>query len=345
MSKTQTIIKEEIPNLDNVNKVNFMNSLISFLKENLTIAVKNYANFKGRATRKEYFSLILCFFVLLIAAAFLNIIPFLGTLILIVLVLASIVPLLAVTVRRLHDVNQPGWFALVPLAIFVLSFLKHASSYTRGLMGTPFATQILSAAFALFNAYLAYLVIQPSDKNSAYGSNENLPEPLKLEFVDAMKKIYLHNYCNFKGRASRKEYWWPVYFFYFMYAAFVNAICIIPYLGAIVSAIISIAFIIPNLALCVRRMHDINLSGFFALIPYVGLALAGILLYSGFSNPDEAFKLKVTLGFFLGFGGYIAMIVLALRVSDPKENRFGPVPEDVDVPAQDDKALVDNTNA
>lgn len=59
----------------------------------------------------------------------------------------------------------------------------------------------------------------------------------------------------------------------------------------------------------------------------------------------EAFKLKVTLGFFLGFGGYIAMIVLALRVSDPKENRFGPVPEDVDVPAQDDKALVDNTNA
>lgn len=322
-----------------------MNSLISFLKENLTVAVKNYANFKGRATRQEYFSLILCFFVLLIAAAFLNVIPFLGTLILIVLVLASIVPLLAVTVRRLHDVNQPGWLAFVPLAIFVMSFLKHASTYTRGLMGTPFATQILSAVFALFNAYLAYLVIQPSDKNSAYGSNENLPEPLKLEFVDAMKKIYLHNYCNFKGRASRKEYWWPVYFFYFMYAAFVNAVCIIPYLGAIVSAIISIAFIIPNLALCVRRMHDINLSGFFALIPYVGLALAGILLYSGFSNPEEAFKLKVTLGFFLGFGGYIAMIVLALRVSDPKENRFGPVPEDVDVPAQDDKALVDNTNA
>ena len=214
--------------MDNVNKANFMNSLISFLKDNLTIAVKNYANFKGRATRQEYFSLILCFFVLLIAAAFLNIIPFLGTLILIALILASIVPLLAVTVRRLHDVNQPGWLAFVPLAIFVLSFLKHASSYTRGLMGTPFATQILSAAFALFNAYLAYLVIQPSDKNSAYGSNENLPEPLKLEFVDAMKKIYLHNYCNFKGRASRKDYWWPVYFFYFMFAALVNALCIIP---------------------------------------------------------------------------------------------------------------------
>lgn len=85
--------------MDNVNKANFMNSLISFLKDNLTIAVKNYANFKGRATRQEYFSLILCFFVLLIAAAFLNIIPFLGTLILIVLVLASIVPLKA---------NQPG---------------------------------------------------------------------------------------------------------------------------------------------------------------------------------------------------------------------------------------------
>lgn len=331
--------------MDNVNKANFMNSLISFLKDNLTIAVKNYANFKGRATRQEYFSLILCFFVLLIAAAFLNIIPFLGTLILIVLILASIVPLLAVTVRRLHDVNQPGWLAFVPLAIFVLSFLKHASSYTRGLMGTPFATQILSAAFALFNAYLAYLVIQPSDKNSAYGSNENLPEPLKLEFVDAMKKIYLHNYYNFKGRASRKEYWWPVYFFYFMFAALVNALCIIPYLGPVVSAILTAAFIIPNLALCARRMHDINLSGWFALIPYVGLALAGILLYSGFSNPEEAFKLKITLGFFLVFGGYIAMIVLALRVSDPKENRFGPVPEDVDVPVSEDKALENNTTA
>lgn len=32
--------------MDNVNKANFMNSLISFLKDNLTIAVKNYANFK-----------------------------------------------------------------------------------------------------------------------------------------------------------------------------------------------------------------------------------------------------------------------------------------------------------
>ena len=69
------------------------------------------------------------------------------------------------------------------------------------------------------------------------------------------------------------------------------------------------------------------------------------MLYSGFSNPEEAFKLKITLGFFLGFGGYIAMIVLALRVSDPKENRFGPVPEDVDVPVSEDKALENNTTA
>ncbi|WP_454879082.1 DUF805 domain-containing protein [Sphingobacterium detergens] len=93
----------------------------------LKVVRDNYANFEGRARRKEYWMYMLAQFILILAlvivsAIFYAISSTLGGLIygIIGLVsLALIIPTLAVTVRRLHDTNKSGWFILVSLIPFV----------------------------------------------------------------------------------------------------------------------------------------------------------------------------------------------------------------------------------
>jgi len=121
----------------------------------LKVVRDNYANFEGRARRKEYWMYVLSVFVLYIGlgivGGILSIIS--DTLAMLVygvislLGLALFIPSLAVTVRRLHDTNKSGWFILVSLIPFV-----------GGL-------------------YLLYLEILEGDK----GPNQYGPDPKALE--------------------------------------------------------------------------------------------------------------------------------------------------------------------
>lgn len=90
--------------------------------------LKNYANFKGRARRREYWMFVLFNFIFAIVAFVLDFV--LGTYMMIygLYLLATLVPSLAVLVRRLHDVGKSGgWFfiILIPLvgAIWMLVLL------------------------------------------------------------------------------------------------------------------------------------------------------------------------------------------------------------------------------
>jgi uncharacterized membrane protein YhaH (DUF805 family) len=99
--------------------------------------------------------------------------------------------------------------------------------------------------------------------------------------IDWWKKVVLKNYANFEGRARRSEYW---------YFVLCNLLLIIPFymigmvgaasessalsmLGFGVYGIAALGLFIPGLAVAVRRLHDINKSGWnylFVLIPLVG---------------------------------------------------------------------------
>ena len=86
-----------------------------------------------------------------------------------------------------------------------------------------------------------------------------------VNFIEAIK-LYFTRYTDFKGRSRRSEYWW--------------ASLGIGLLGSIIGAIIpnlawiwTLAVMVPSLAICVRRLHDIGKSGWnylFILIPLVG---------------------------------------------------------------------------
>lgn len=311
-----------------------METLISYFKLAVNSVKSNYANFNGRATRTEYFSILISALFLFVVAGILLIVPVLGAIIFVLYTLAVILPLLSVSARRLHDVGKPAWYILIPFGLGLLALVVSAfavSSFSSGLITLA---HIIGAVSALFNAYVAYLVVLPSDPASSFGKAESVPAPLKLEFVDAMKKVYLKNYLNFKGRAGRAEFFWPWYFFAFIYASLISFLNVIPFLGTAVSIIVMLAVIIPNIALAVRRMHDINRSGFFVLFPYAGLLIAALLFVSAFSdaysNPYASVSseiVKILLGAVIGIAGSVVFLVLTLKKGDETENRFGPVPD------------------
>ena len=108
------------------------------------MALKKYADFSGRARRKEYwmFGLFNLFFVVL-AAILDNIF---GTtigsapygLVYVLYIAATILPTLAVTVRRLHDINKSGWYyfmVLIPLVGPILLLIYFCTEGDAGING------------------------------------------------------------------------------------------------------------------------------------------------------------------------------------------------------------------
>lgn len=89
--------------------------------------LQNYANFNGRARRKEYwmfvlFSVLFTLIVLAIDAAIMYQFSFFIPVLTIIYSLATLIPSIAVAIRRLHDVGKSGGY-------FLLSFLPIANIY------------------------------------------------------------------------------------------------------------------------------------------------------------------------------------------------------------------------
>lgn len=97
-----------------------------------------------------------------------------------------------------------------------------------------------------------------------------------MGFGEALQSVF-SKYATFSGRARRSEYWYFV-----LLQVIVTAV-----LNGLYSATESVAFsailvlfdlalLVPSLAVCWRRLHDIGKSGgyyFFVLIPLVGWIL------------------------------------------------------------------------
>ncbi len=94
----------------------------------LRVVKDNYANFNGRARRKEYWMFVL--FNMLFVFGVIIIDYLLGTfpILYCIYLLAIVIPSIAVFVRRLHDIGKSGWWffiGFIPLvgAIWLLVLL------------------------------------------------------------------------------------------------------------------------------------------------------------------------------------------------------------------------------
>jgi uncharacterized membrane protein YhaH (DUF805 family) len=92
--------------------------------QELILPLKRYAQFEGRANRREYWMFQL--FLLIVSAVLMvplvtalvmqsDVLGIASIILFVVFWLATLLPVIAVTVRRLHDCNQSGWFYLLAL--------------------------------------------------------------------------------------------------------------------------------------------------------------------------------------------------------------------------------------
>ena len=124
-------------------------------------------------------------------------------------------------------------------------------------------------------------------------------------YISVLKK-----YAEFKGRASRAEFWW----FVLCNAIISSILLVIDFaLGTknILSDIYAILTIVPGTAVGIRRLHDIGRSGWWYLIIVVPIV------------------------------GVIVLIVFDVKRSQPGTNAYGPMPaEAVSAPAAEPVSTV-----
>ncbi len=102
--------------------------------------LKQYADFSGRARRTEYWMftlfnmLAIIALVLVVSLLFGNDNP-ISSILIVVYYLGVIIPSLAVTVRRLHDIGKSGWnilFGMIPLVGPILLFVWYCTDSEPG---------------------------------------------------------------------------------------------------------------------------------------------------------------------------------------------------------------------
>lgn len=96
------------------------------------------------------------------------------------------------------------------------------------------------------------------------------------------------NYANFNDRTTVRGFW-MAFLFDFLAGIVLGVLTVIlPFLGFL-SAVYSLAALVPGLAICVRRLQDAGKAWyyiFFALIPLVGFIILIVFLCQP-SIPDD----------------------------------------------------------
>ena len=91
-------------------------------------------------------------------------------------------------------------------------------------------------------------------------------------FLDALRK-----YANFEGRASRKSFW--MYWLIYVIASYaIGFIDVLIGSGGTIAGLVWLALLLPSISLNVRRLHDINRSGWWLLLPIIPIIGVIVLL-------------------------------------------------------------------
>jgi len=94
----------------------------------------------------------------------------------------------------------------------------------------------------------------------------------------------LANYFDFKGRASRKEYWsfvlfCTLMFLWYLSFQYLSVVILDPCkyppenIATLFAYVLLTPLIIPLVAVSVRRMHDLGKSGWYIILPFLCISL------------------------------------------------------------------------
>lgn len=138
----------------------------------------------------------------------------------------------------------------------------------------------------------------------------------------------LKRYADFSGRSRRKEYWMYLLFLIIVGIA-IGVVEALLGLSATVantgpiSALFSLATLVPSIAVSVRRLHDTDRSGWWVLLP---LLPYGALLVGVFTTNAAL----LIIGGLAVFAAASALLVFMCIDGTRGPNRFGGDPKGAD---------------
>ena len=118
-----------------------------------------------------------------------------------------------------------------------------------------------------------------------------------MSFTESIRKV-LSSYATFDGRAVRSEFWWFALFYVLVQlAGGVLDVTLFPEspFGPI-GMLLTLALLLPYLAVSARRLHDVDRTGWWLLISFVPVI------------------------------GAIVLVVFCVQRGTPGPNRFGAPP-------------------
>jgi uncharacterized membrane protein YhaH (DUF805 family) len=99
-----------------------------------------------------------------------------------------------------------------------------------------------------------------------------------MTMQEAVRSV-LSKYATFEGRAARSEFWW--WFLAIIIASIVAGLIdglLFPNIQ-LLSLLLGLAIIVPNLAVGARRLHDIDRTGWWLLIGLLPIIGTLVLLW------------------------------------------------------------------
>ncbi len=107
-----------------------------------------------------------------------------------------------------------------------------------------------------------------------------------MTFTEAVSAV-LTKYADFTGRARRSEFWWFVLFNFIvsLAAMFIDNVI---FGGDVISLLAAIALFLPGLAVGVRRLHDVDRSGWWILIALIPILGAIVLIVWGATEGSNS---------------------------------------------------------
>ena len=135
-----------------------------------------------------------------------------------------------------------------------------------------------------------------------------------MSFVEAVRTCLFHKYFDFRGRASRAEYWW-----FFLFTVLVEAPA--GHFGVHVLSVLTAGLFVPTMAATVRRLHDTDRSGRWLLLYASGWLMSLPESYLEWAGGIAELILFVA---FLITG--LVFFWFMVEKGDAWENRYGPNP-------------------
>ena len=141
--------------------------------------LQKYADFSGRAPRAEYWWFVLALIVAYVVVGIVEGILGINTMIAgmygplsALLWLATVLPSLAVGVRRLHDTDRSGWWLLLPIVPYCIAFALGGGAIASGSMaemGTAGIFMILGLIGGI--VLLVFMILPGTPGDNRFGPN------------------------------------------------------------------------------------------------------------------------------------------------------------------------------